>query len=295
MSQTKSQTNRPAWRFKHFANIGDLIASLPAMKAFNMGTGRKVIVCQQINVPGSYYHGAVHPTLDDNGTQVMCNQKMFDMIRPLLLSQDYIEDAEVYNGQPINVDLDTIRNGVFVNMPYGSLQQWHFLAKPDLAYDLSQKWIDIGEVDISNCGYLYDGLTTSMMPADYVESKIIINFTERYRNAAINYYFLKQCQGILVFAGTVNEHKLFCEKWELDIPLLYVENFLQLAYIIKKAKFLLSNQSFMWNASEAMKTPRVLELCDHAPNCQAFIGEHSYGFFKQQGLEYYFRLLLNRK
>src|SRR3954470_6224171 len=97
-------------RFKHFANIGDIIASMPAMKTFYEGTKRKVILCQQINVEGSYYAGAIHPTLDEKGVQVMCNQRMFDMVKPLICSQDYMHDAEVFNDQHINVDLDDIRN-----------------------------------------------------------------------------------------------------------------------------------------------------------------------------------------
>lgn len=282
-------------RVKHFANIGDLIAAMPALKTHYQKTKRKAIVCQQIDVKGDYYVGAVHPTLDNLGNQVMCNQTMFDMIKPLLVSQDYIHDAEVFNGQLINLNLDKIRGESFVNMPYGALQQWLFIEYPDLAYDLSKAWIDIGEADISDCGYLYGGLATSMLPVENIGSKVILNFTERYRNEALSYYFLRSCQPFLLFAGTANEYQIFCEKWGLEIPRLYVNNFLQLAYILKKAKFLLSNQSFCWNLAEAMKSPRLLEYCQHAPNCQSFIGEHSYGYYRQTALEYYFKLLMNKK
>jgi hypothetical protein len=253
-----------------------------------------VIFVQQINVPADYYSGAVHPTLDESGTMVMCNQKMFDMIKPLLLSQEYIEDMEVYNGQPINVDLDVIRKKIFVNLPFGAIQQWIFMAYPDLSYDLSKSWIDVGEVDISDCYFQYSNLITTYMPIDDLKDMAILNFTERYRSADINYFFLKRHKNNLVFAGTEKEYQIFCDKWELEIPRLIVNNFLQLAYIMKKARFIYSNQSFMWNLAEAMKIPRVVELCQHAPNVQAFIGEHSYGYLHQSGAKYYFELLMKK-
>lgn len=286
---------RKPWGFKHFANLGDIMAAMPSMKSFYQNTKRKAILYQQLNVEGHYFQGAKHPTVDENGMQVMCNQTMFDMIRPLVIAQEYIHDMQVYKGQSINVNFDTIRSEVNVNMPYGAIQQWLFIAYPDLAYDLSKAWIEVGEVDISDCGILHNGLVTAMLPIENIESKIIVNFTERYRNAAISYYFLKNAQSFLLFAGTKNEHELFCKAWDIDIPRLHINNFLQLAYIIKKAKFLLSNQSFLWNLAEAMKTPRLLEYCAHAPNCQSFIGEHSYAYYKQAGVEYYFRLLFNKK
>lgn len=286
---------RQPWGFKHFANLGDLIASMPALKSFNEQTKRKAILYQQINVEGHYFNGAVHPTTDEKGTQVMCNQTMFDMIKPLIVAQDYIHDMQVYNGQALNVNFDVIRSEVNVNMPYGAIQQWIFMAYPDLAFDLSRQWIEVGEVDISDCGFIYSQLPTSMLPIENIDKKVIINFTERYRNAAINYFFLRNCQNFLVFAGTSKEHQLFCQTWEIDIPRLHVNNFLQLAYILKKAKFLLSNQSFLWNLSESIKSPRLLEYCSHAPNCQSFIGKNSFAFYKQAALEYYFKVLYNKK
>lgn len=286
---------RQPWGFKHFANLGDLIACMVSLKSFHEQTKRKVNLYQQINVEGHYFQGAVHPTVDEKGVQVMCNQTMFDMVRPLIIAQDYIEDMQVYNGQNVNINIDTIRTDVNVNMPYGAIQQWVFMAYPDFAADLTKPWIEIGEVDISDCGYLYPSLQLSMLPIESLESKVIINFTERYRNAGINYFFLKNCQNFLLFAGTEKEHLLFCQTWGLEIPRLHINNFLQMAYILKKAKFLLSNQSFLWNLAESMKTPRILEYCTHAPNCQAFIGENSYGFLKQAAVELYFKLLYGKK
>lgn len=282
-------------RIKHMANIGDAISVCAGLKKYSEITGRKIIFCQFVDVKANYYSGATHPTLDESGNMVMVNQKMFDMLKPLLLAQDYIEDVEVYNGQPINIDLDIIRKKIFVNLPHGAIQQWIFMAFPDLAADLSKAWIHIGEVDISNCWLSYRSLPTSYVAIDSLQDKAIINFTERYRNPHIDYYFLQKFKNRLIFAGTEKEHLLFCERWDLEIPRLIVNNFLELAFIYKNCKFFLGNQSAGWNICESIKSPRILEICEYAVNCQAFIGEDSYGFLHQSGVKYYVELLMGKK
>lgn len=264
-------------RIKHKANSGDLIASLAGIKKFSETMNQKMVVCQQINAEAAYYEGATHPVVDDaNKDQfVMVNGKMFSMLRPLLLYQDYIEDFEIYKGQNITIDLDKIRGEIFTNLPYGAIQQWVMFAYPDLATDLSKAWIKVPDkIDID------------------LSDKILINFTERYRNYTVDYFFLKKYKKYLVFAGTEKEHSIFCHKWNLKMPRLQISDFLELATAIKGCKFLLGNQSFCWNIAEALKSPRVLEVCTSAPNCQPFIGESSFGYLHQGALTYYVKYLM---
>lgn len=268
-------------RIKHFANLGDIIAVLPAVKRYWEITGRKVIFCQQINALAAYYAGATHPTVNESGQNVCVNDAMFEMIKPLLESQPYIHKIEKYEGQRIDLDFDVIRGKTFVGMPNLMIQSWIMYAFPDLAYNLSKQWIELPEV--KNHPILKQ-----------VKGKIILNFTERYRNDIIDYFFLKKYMPDLIFAGTEKEYWLFCNRWQLTMPRLEVKNFLEYAYAIKYSRFLLGCQSFGWNIAQAMLKPRVLELCKFAPNCQPFVGDDSYGFFHQIGAEYYFRLLYNQ-
>lgn len=253
-------------RFKHCANIGDLLAALPSIKRYYELNGKKVTLCQQIDVEASYYQDADHPTKKGN-KKVMCNEEMLEMMRPLLTAQEYIEDVEVFGGQKVDVDLDVIRNKTFVNLPYGMIQSWVGLAYVDLAPDLSEAWINVEANEV-------------------YKDKIVINLTERYRNRLISYFFLKEHQKNLIFAGTEEEHNFFCEDWRFNIPRLFVNNFLELAQIIKGCKFFIGNQSFCWGLAESLKSPRILEMCQAAPNCQPFIGKFSHGFYHQTGLEY---------
>ncbi len=275
---------------RHYCNIGDIIASLIGLKKYYEITGKKLVYMQQLNVRGRYYDGAVHP-VTNNGEQVMCNQTVWDKIVPLLKAQEYIEDAVVYTGQKVDIDFTVIRQQIFVGMPYWAIQQWLFMAFPDISADISKAWVEIPETDISTCKLQQGAI---LLPLPELQDKVIVNFTERYRNEDIDYFFLKNYQDNLIFSGTKKEHELFCNKWELDIPILVHDDFLQLAYIMKKVKFLLANQSFSWNLAESAKIPRLLEYCFGAPNCQAFIGPDTYGYLNNIGLEYYFDLLLKK-
>lgn len=267
-------------RVLHCVNPGDLIGSMGALKKYHDITKRRLIVAQSITQLASYYQGAVHPTVNENGENVCCNLPMWQMLKPLIESQDYIHSFEIYQGQKIDLDFNVIRGKTFVNMPNGALQNWVTLAYPDLAFDLSKPWMELK-------GKCPDKIKKQ------VAGKVIVNFTERYRNPLTDYFFLKNYSPDLIFAGTEKEHFLFCSKWNLNIPHLKVDDFLELAYAIKESRFILANQSFNYNIAEAIKHPRILEICQYAQNCIHGIGEHSYGFFHQVDVEYHFKMLYN--
>lgn len=269
-------------RVKHMANIGDIVASLAAVKSLWLQTKATAVYCQCVDVPAAYYQGAVHPTTSQDGTMVTVNEKMFQMIKPLVEAQPYIHRFEKYTGQAIEVNFDVIRGKTNVNMPHGMLAAWPMYAFPDLAYDLSTPWVHIPEEKIAL--------------EDKLKGKILLNFTERYRNQVIDYFFLRRFATDLVFAGTEREHQLFCSKWQLyNVPRLEVNNFLELAHAIRACRFVLANQSFCWNLANAMGTPRILEACMYADNCHGFIGPDNYSFYYQEAAEYYFRLLDGEK
>lgn len=268
-------------RALHAVNPGDLIAAMGAIKRYYDVTKRKVIVSQSITQLASYYSGAVHPTVNEKGENVCCNKPMWDMLKPLIESQDYIHSFEIYDGQKIDLDFNVIRGKTFVNLPLGQIQAWIPLAFPDLAFDASKPWIFL------------NGKCPPRIKKQ-VTGKVILNFTERYRNQTIDYFFLKNYAPDLIFAGTEKEYWLFCNRWQLAIPRLEVNDFLELSYAIKESRFLLGNQSFNINIAESIKHPRIMEICSYAQNCPIMIGEDSYGFFHQVGVEYYFRMMYNK-
>ncbi|MES2382387.1 MAG: hypothetical protein V4538_15175 [Bacteroidota bacterium] len=265
---------------KHTCNLGDIIGALPQCKKYFEVTGRKILFLQRLNMPAAYYTGAVHGTVDESGIMVTLNRPLFDMVKPLLDSQEYIQSMEIYNGQSVHLDFDVIRGKTFVNMPHGSLASWLTFAFPDLHYDISKPWVHLPQEKIQI--------------EEVTKGKIVVNFTERYRNGLMDYFFLKNYAPDLIFAGTETEYFKFCNQWQLTIPRLEIKNFLELAHALRGCRFLLSNQSFQWNLATALGVPRVLEVCQYAQNCLPFYGEDNYGFFHQVGLEYYFRMMYNK-
>ncbi len=277
---TARPIDTPYTSIRHACNLGDIIAALPACKKYYEVTGRKIIFCQAINQRAAYYEGATHPTKNESGENVCVNSKMWEMVKPLIESQEYIHSFEKYEGQKIDLDFDVIRGKTFVGLPNLMIQSWIMYAFPDLDVDLSKPWVHLPEVKNHRI-------------IKQVKGKVILNFTQRYRNDIIDYFFLQNYAPDLIFAGTEEEYWLFCNRWNLTIPRLEVKDFLEYAYAIKYCRFILGCQSFGWNIAQAIHAPRIIELCRFAPNVQPMIGERSYGFFHQVGVEYYFRRLYN--
>lgn len=283
---------------KQSANLGDNIFSLPALRKASQILGKKVIFYQRVGRLGDYYQGATHPTRDENGKMVCMNKPMFDMLKPLIMQQDFIEDFRIWKGEPVKIDIDRIRE-THVGAPNYNIAKWVFMIYPDLACDLSQPWlqteptpiyIDVPEIPMEEAMTAWKQTGVLFVKTPTLKGKIIVNLTERYRNPNITYYFLKKHESRVVFAGTEGEYELFKTDYDLNVPRLHVDNFLELAKSIKECAFLIANQSFCYSLAESMKTPRILEVCSWAPNVDSVGGDIG-DFMSQLGLEYYVDLL----
>jgi hypothetical protein len=262
--------------YKTSSPSGDLISFLAGIKQIWLDTGKKAVVYHRLNMVGGSYEGSDHPYGNEDNLPVCFNEYTFGMMYPLLKSQSYIEDYFVFTGQEHQIDLDKIRMEVFTNQPKGSLNRWFNHPFPQMTTDLSKKWLDIPKEE----GSAY-------------KDKIIINFTKRHRNYYIHYFFLKEHQDKILFAGLQGERDFFCKEFNLDIPLLQVDNFYELAKVINNCKFILANQSFVFQISESLKTPRILELFPMMPNIIP-IGSDAYDYYHQDELHFYFNKLLNK-
>lgn len=257
--------------FSHSGNIGDVFASIPAMREYYRHSGKKAILYLEKDVEAWYYEGAVHPTKTD-GKNVMLNQTMIDMMIPLLKEQSFIADVKTWTDEKIDVPLAAFRDS-YVGLPAFSINRWYFYIYPDLSCDLSGVWLDVPDAE-----------------KDFAKGKIIITRSERYHNPEADYSFLKPYEDDILFCGTMREYNVFCMNYDLNIKKLTINNFLELAQAIKQCKFHMTNQTMAFQLSESQKMPRILELCGGAPNCIP-IGKDAYDFFAQAGLEYYFHKL----
>ena len=233
----------------HSGSIGDVWASLPAVKKLAELTKKKITYYLRPNIHAYYYDGATHPTKDENGTQVMLNKKMIEMMIPLLEAQPYIQKAEIHTTQPIWVPLTKFRH-TEVGMPYHDLRKWYFYTYPNIfCDDLYKPYIFIPDAE-----------------KDFAKGKLIVARSERYRNADMNYGFLKQYEGQMIFAGTKLEYVDFCARFDVEMPLLKIDNFLELAQALKQCVGMISNQTMLFQIAEGMKINRMVEICKMAPN-----------------------------
>lgn len=263
---------------KNFINIktsspaGDLISYMAGIKQLYKETGKKSVIYQRLDMPGAGYPGSIHPYQNEQDEPICMPESIFNMLKPLICSQEYIEDFLVHKGESIDFDMDVIRLERYTGQPYSSLNRWFNYPFPQMASNLSEKYIEVPVQGSKQIG--------------------IINFTQRYRNHVISYNFLKQYESNLIFAGLQHERDLFCKQWGLDIPLLEVDDFLTLASTIAGCKFFVGNASFCFQLAEAVKVPRALEIFPRMPNVIP-TGEKAYDYLYQTSAEYYFDKLFN--
>jgi hypothetical protein len=240
----------------HSGNAGDIIYAMPTLKRIHELTGATINLYFKLGQPRILPQYMSHPL----GT-VMLNQKMVDMLTPLVESQRYIQKCEAYNGQSIQIDLDLFRSQIIPN-DRGNIARWcGYLT--GVTPELWKKWITV-------------------QPDPGYTDKIVISRSSRYRNASIDYSFLSKYDD-LVFIGIASEY----EDMRKSIPgikWVQVDDFLKLAQLIAACKFFIGNQSFPFALAESLKVPRILEAYHEITNVIPE-GENAHDFFFQEHFE----------
>lgn len=273
-------------KFGHFYNLGDLIASLPGFRAFYLKHGIKTHIYQKIDMPVETYNRRQfpelndpdHPTTREDGMQVSMNRQMFQMLKPLIEYQSYLDGFSEWQGEEVTFNSIVTRDSRMIPIPASDLHHWMFFMFPQLSCDLSERWLELPPN-----GNVFNDLV--------IADHIIVNRTRRFTNPYINYFFLKDHQDKVIFAGTEDEHKIFCKEWKLEIPRLIVKDFMELAQAINHCRFFIGNQSFCWHLANSMMKKRILEVCASFPNTLP-TGKDGYCFLHQQSLEIHFNALL---
>ena len=266
---------------RHSYAGGDLVSLLPGLRHVHKETGKKWIIYQRIDFELFYYEGMIPATVNSEGKAVSMNRKHFDMLKPLLLAQDYIEDFREWKGEKCDIDMDKSRDSRSIPMPYVSLHQLPFLIAPELQCDLSEPWLNVSK-----------GRDLYFNKVPNVQDLVIVNRTQRYTNPNIHYYFLKQYEQNLIFSGTPTEHEVFCKQWGLDIPYLQINDFLELSVYLQRCRFFLGNQSCLWHICNAIGKNRILEVCGVFPNTWSTT-KGGYHYIFQEAAEVLFYKMFN--
>ena len=226
---------KESYSFKHSGNSGDIIYALPAIYALSQGS--KVNLYLHLDQPAGYAFS--HPL-----GNVSLNNKVFDMLQPLLMAQPQISMCDKYHsGITVDYDMDIFRQYPFP-LAYGNIARWYFLTFAINA-DLGKPWLFVD---------------ANQKTKDY----IVIARSQRYHSPGIDYSFLSKYNNLL-FVGLKDEYDAMRQM----IPTLQyqqVNTFLELAQFIKGSKLFIGNQSFPFSIAEALKMKRLLEVCFRSPN-----------------------------
>ena len=255
----KKIKNQTTLNFLHSGHAADIINVLPVIK--KLSTSHKCNLYININQPIDFYYK--HPA-----GKFFINDKIYQMLKPLLNNQKYLNEVEKYSNQNIDINFDLFRklpiNNLFDNIRYASIVT-------GIQPDYTENFLEADS-------------------HDKLINKIIIQRTFRYRNEFINYKFLSNYDD-LCFVGTLEEFK----DLKLDIKNLEFydcENFLDMARIVKSSRFVLANSSITFPIAEGLNKPRLLESCPDFPAAQPH-GPNAYNFYFQSHFEKIFNDLYN--
>lgn len=250
--------------FTHGGNAGDIIYALPTLKRIHELTNVPINLYLRLGKPMNLPLYSAHPL-----GNMMLNQKMADLLFPLLREQPYINKCEVYTDEVIDVDLDNFRTGL-IPQDRGNIAHW--------------------------CGYitgvspqLYKNWLTVTPDSTYADTLVVAR-SGRYQNKTIDYRFLSKYNK-LVFIGVESEYKEM-QQFIPKIKWLQVNDFLQLAQVIAGSKLFIGNQSFPYSVSEGLKAKRILEVAFDVINVIPE-GPNGYDFFFQEHFEWLVDSLVN--
>jgi len=222
--------------FKHNGLSGDIIYSLPTIKALGGGI-------LYLNPEQTVGH------ITDESAQ---------MITPLILAQPYIADVKIYNGEKIDYDLGLFRHCSFdlanINLVEAHLKTFGL------------------PIELKNEQWLFNVGTKKVYEKNIVFHRSHRHHGDNFPWELLEIEF--GWQG--VFIGLESEHKEFTDEFDCSyIPHYQVEDFLEMAEIINGADYFFGNQSLPFAISEGLHGLNFLEICPPCPNCIFYRNGHN--------------------
>jgi hypothetical protein len=246
--------------FMHSGNSGDIIYSLPTI--LELSKNGKAEILLQADQKGVY--DEFHPL-----GAVMLNDKVIDMLIPLLEYQPQISVCKKFEGEAIDYNLDVFRSYSFL-LDKGSITRWYFHVF-GVFHNTSKPWL--------------------IAPKDEkYKNSLVIARSHRYRSPVVDYAFLSKYSDVY-FIGIAEEFDDM-KKSIAHIKHIPVNNFLEMATVINSCKLFIGNQSFPYSIAEGLKANRLLEVCYKCPNV-IVEGEGGHDFIYQPQFEYIVNQLLN--
>jgi len=204
--------------FKHSGKLGDLVYSLPTVRELGGG----VLVLN----PNRVFDFSLNAATS---------------LLPLLKEQPYIEDARLWHGETVAIDLDGFRNCLG---PY-NLAMSHLI------------W----------CGLNVDAMLAPWLSVEPHPHRRPVFSRSLIRHGVSELWPL--CRHLLpnaVFVGTKEEHAGFEQEFG-EIEWHETQDLLQLTKFVAGGSVFVGNQSCLYAIAEGLKMRSVLEVDLYSPNC----------------------------
>jgi hypothetical protein len=220
--------------------IGDCIYSLCAGRDLALRSGEKCRFLLACDVPAQYPPGFIHPS-----GNVLLSRRFAEMLLPLLRRQSWIAEADIWQGETVDVDLDQFRqlpgqvlSGTGIARWWGLVHQCQVKSwEPWLEADPVEEWQDY----------------------------LVVSRTFRYCNPAIRYDFL-QAYDKVVFLGLPEEWERIRNRLGPKAEFKTGKDLLECAGIILACRCFVGCASAMFALAEATKRGRCLEIYPKMPN-----------------------------
>jgi len=226
--------------FKHAGDTGDIIASMPTIRA--LGGGALLL------------HTA-------NWTREQMSDSKVESIRSLLITQPYIEDVRwlFHDDHPVDVNLNDFRAAYFrdfkkPNFPkQRNLCEWILRTHGCDPDEQNKQWLHVEPHHVAP-------VIVNRTGAGRIASHV-------YRNNAFPWRrIVEKYRDAIAFVGTPAEYTDFVRQFGL--VLYHRTNTLRdLAEVIAGAELFIGNQSCAYAIAEGLKKPAILEVCPWLPNC----------------------------
>jgi hypothetical protein len=214
--------------FKHSGDLGDIIYSLPVIRALGGGV-------LMLDPEG----GKTEPLCGSgprNGHHL--DAARIDLLKPLLSKQPYIHDVVYWRGEKVDHNLDEFRRHL---AGCENLVDAHLFAFGLDSSERQRPWLDVP-----------DAIT---IPG---RSIVLHRSVRNLGNFSFWYANMPQLAPRAVFVGLPKEHDIFQYSFEIEVPYRPTTDFLELARVVAGASQFIGNASFPHALAQAMHHRKVI-------------------------------------